>query len=119
MDLEAALDSWPIPRPRTLRVAGSGTNNLSRFVDTPGGSYFFRVYQYTADIGRIRYEHTLLLRLQDAGLPFAVPRPRATRQGNTYAGFGGDGDRPVAALFPVIVGRHPKRGDAAHAFACG
>src|SRR5689334_6062768 len=91
MDLEAALDSWPIPWPRTLRPADSGTNNLSCFVDTPGGSYFFRVYQNTAEIVRIRYEHTVLLRLQDVGLPFAVPQPLATRQGNTYARIGGDG----------------------------
>src|SRR5206468_3977493 len=117
MDLEAALDSWPIPRPRTLRLADSGTNNLSRFVDTPGGSYFFRVYQNTSDIVRIRYEHTLRLRLRDAGHQFAVPRALATRQGSTYARIGGDGSGGIAAIFPVIVGRHPKRGDAADAFA--
>lgn len=113
------LDAWPLSLPRRLRPAEAGTNNLSRFVDTPAGSYFLRIYQNTADTARIRYEHALLSRLQQAGLPFAVPRPLATRHGATYTVLAQAEGRAVAALFPVIAGQHPQRTNAAHALICG
>src|SRR5579875_3021713 len=116
---DVALDAWPLPLPRTLRPAEAGTNNLSRFVDTPAGSYFLRIYQNTADPARIRYEHALLLRLQQAALPFAVPHPLATQHGATYTILVRGERHAVAALFPVIAGQHPQRHNAAHAFLCG
>ena len=119
MDLDALLDAWPVAGPRRLRPASAGLNNLSHFVRTPAGSYFLRVYRNTNDAARIRYEHALLLGLQRAGLSFAVPLPLATRGGDTYAVAAGGGEEVVAALFPVIPGEHPERGDAAQAAACG
>lgn len=117
--VESALDTWPLPLPRRLRPAEAGTNNLSRFVDTPDGSYFLRIYQNTADAARIRYEHALRLHLQQAGLPFAVPRPLVTRHGATYTILARGEHHVVAALFPVIAGQHPQRHNAAHALICG
>jgi homoserine kinase type II len=117
--VQAALGTWPLPGAWTLRPSAAGTNNLSCFVDTPAGAYFLRIYRNTADTQRIRYEHALLLALQHSGLPFAVPRPLTTRQGATYASLEYDGERIVAALFPVIVGEHPRRRNAAQALVSG
>ena len=113
------LDAWPLSQPRQLRPVEAGTNNLSCFVDTPADSYFLRIYQNTSDTVRIHYEHALLLQLQQAEFPFAVPRPLVTRHGQTYTILA-RAERPVvAALFPVIAGRHPERHNAAHALLCG
>jgi homoserine kinase type II len=126
VDGQVVLDAWRLPPPYTLRAAEAGTNNLSRVVETPAGAYFLRIYQNTADTLRVRFEHAVLLQLQEADLPFAVPCPLATRHGETYAVVvqGGDerkeaGGRAIAALFPLIAGRHPRRGDAAQALSCG
>jgi homoserine kinase type II len=119
IDPREALDAWPIPASRTFRPTYAGLNNLSGLVDTPAGSYFIRVYQNTGDNARIRYEHALLLRLQHVGLSFAVPRPLATREGETFVVTAEDRDKVVAALFPVIPGRHPEPGNVARAAACG
>jgi homoserine kinase type II len=78
-----------------------------------------RIYQNTADTQRIRYEHTLLRALLQAGLPFDVPTPLATRQGETYMHLEADGDPAIAALFPVIAGAHPRRRNAAQARLSG
>lgn len=119
LDLDALMDAWPVPGPRRLRPASAGVNNLSYFVHTPAGPYFLRVYRNTNDAARVRYEHALLLGLQRAGLSFAVPLPLATRGGDTYAVAVENGEDVIAALFPVIPGEHPARGNAAHATACG
>lgn len=119
MDLPSVLAAWSIPAPWTVTDALGGLNNLSRRVETSTGSYFLRVYQNTRDLGRIRYEHALLMGLQDAGLPFAVPLPLTTRAGDTYSVFASGRGEAVAALFPAIRGQRPHLGDAAAAMACG
>jgi homoserine kinase type II len=119
IDPQEILDAWSVPPSRTLRLTDAGLNNLSRLVGTHAGSYFLRVYQNTGDTARIRNEHALLLQLQRAGLSFAVPQPLATREGETFVVTAENEDNVVAALFPVILGRHPEPGNVAHAAACG
>lgn len=119
MDPGEVLDAWPVSTPRMLRPTDTGFNNLSHLVDTPAGFYFLRVYQNTGDTTRVRYEHALLLQLQRAGLPFAVPRPLAAHGGETFVVTADGGSSVVAALFPVIPGRRPERGDVTQAAACG
>jgi Ser/Thr protein kinase RdoA (MazF antagonist) len=114
--VRSILDEWSLPAPRTLRQAVRGTNNLSRFVDTPAGSYLLRLYQNTSDPDALRHEHALLGVLQHMGLSFAVPLPLETRTGGTLASVAGGG---VACLFPVIPGTHPERGSATATSACG
>jgi Ser/Thr protein kinase RdoA (MazF antagonist) len=107
--------AWDFPGPWTIRAPEHGTNNRSFFVETTDGSYLLRIYQNAGDLVQIRYEHGLLLRLQEGGLSFAVPRPLATSAGETYVVR----DGIVAALFPVIEGRRPVEGSVVQAAACG
>jgi len=119
VDLMECLAAWDIPGLTTHRLADAGTNNLSRQIDTPAGPYLLRIYQNTSDPGRIRFEHALLLALQREELSFSVPLPLATRRGETYVELGHDGRDAVAALFPLIPGRHPEYGNVAAAARCG
>lgn len=119
MDSHEMLAAWTLPEPRTLRPTAAGTNNLSHVVETPAGSYFLRIYRNTSDPGRIRYEHSLLHHLQHADLSFAVPSPLATRGGETFVTTRHEGNEVVGALFSLIPGRHPQRGNVAQTAACG
>lgn len=119
IDTPHLLTAWSIPAPRNVRLANAGTNNRSYIVDTSAGSYLLRVYQNTNDLERVRYEHALLQQLWRADLSFAVPHPLTATTGNTYVIMVQDGDALVAALFPMIPGREPARGNVAQTAVCG
>lgn len=118
-DLRRILDQWPVGQVEAIRVNDGGTNNRSRFVDTSSGSYCMRVYQNTADPDRVRYEHAILDRLDECGLSFQVPTPVASRDGETFVRIEGADVSRLAALFPLIPGRHPAAGDPREAELCG
>jgi Ser/Thr protein kinase RdoA (MazF antagonist) len=111
------LDAWPLDQPRRLRPTGSGINSLTHFVEAGAGGYLLKVYQATADLARLRYEHALLGALREAGLPFAVPAPLPSRAGDTIVRLP-DGER-LAALFELIPGQPPDRTNPTHARAIG
>jgi Ser/Thr protein kinase RdoA (MazF antagonist) len=119
IDLDKLLAAWPISHSRTLRPLDTGTNNLTRLVTRPNGDYILRIYQNTVDSERIRYEHALLLRLQQTGLSFAVPNPLVAASGQTYVTTEESGHLVIAAIFPVIPGRRPDARNDAEVDACG
>src|SRR5215208_678394 len=86
-----------------------GNNNLSYAVSTPGEQYILRIYQNTAQLDWINYEHILLLRLEQLGLSFSVPVPIPARSGATLL-LAPDGQR-LAALFYRIPGQQPSGDD--------
>ncbi|MGH2602575.1 MAG: phosphotransferase [Dehalococcoidia bacterium] len=114
-DPREALSAWAIPDPSAIRPTQRGTNNRSFVVETPTGAYFLRLSPHAGDLGRVRHEHTLLRRLHEAALSFAVPRPLVTGTGETYVVR----DGVAMTLFPIIAGDHPEAGNHAHATACG
>src|SRR5215208_2585360 len=91
------LAAWPLAGPWTVQRVLAGGNNLSYSVATPGGRYFLRVYQNTANPARVRYEHSILTRLAESGLSFAVPAPIPDATGTTLVAIGEDADRQLAA----------------------
>lgn len=117
--LRKALSAWELGEPRMLRSTEAGINNLSRFVDTPGGTFFLRVYLNTNELGHIRYEHALLIALADADLSFAVPRPLLTCSGESFTRVQDSKGDMIASLFPLIPGQHPRRGDVSATVLCG
>lgn len=119
IDPDNLLDAWPIPRSRTVLRLVTGTNNHTRLVTTPNGDYILRIYQNAADPEPLRYEHDLLLHLQQAALSFAVPNPLVSESGLTYVTTEEAGQLVLAALFPVIPGRRPDTRDPAEVEACG
>jgi homoserine kinase type II len=113
---EALLDSWPLDGPLVVRPETSGTNNLTRRVETPRGGYVLRIYLNTREPARVRYEHAILLGLQGCGLSFRIPVPLRSRDGDTLVATG---DGALAALFPVLAGAPPDRTNPDHLRACG
>ena len=122
-ELLAALGAWEIAGECELRCTRRGKSRLTRFVDTPAGSYVACVYAAGVTPQRVRYEHALLRELSAAGPPFAVPTPVPTGSGDTVVvageagATGADGGRPVA-LFTVVPGEEldPQRVEHTRAF---
>src|SRR5688572_17619792 len=99
----AALRHWSLTA-ATLERAPLGNNNDTYFVSANEGEYVLRLHRNTAEVSRVRDEHDLLgaLALQD--LPFAVPIPQRTAEGDTLAVVeSADGPR-LATLFARIPG---------------
>lgn len=112
----ALVDTWPLSGPVIVLPEESGTNNVTRRVETPEGRYVLRVYRNTRDPARVRYEHAVLLGLQGLRMSFRVPAPVPTRDGTTVARTR---DGLLAALFPLLPGAPPDRTDPEHLRACG
>ena len=108
-DLDAILDGWRLPRPRTIAPAREGYQNTTLFVSCASGEYVLKIYSNVADLAHRRFEHELLARLALAELPFGVPRPVPGTDANTLRFVDG---RP-AVLFARIEGEAlPKDGGA-------
>jgi homoserine kinase type II len=104
------LDAWRLPRPRVLERAEGGYQNATLFVSCAAGEFVLRVYTNVADPAHQRFEHELLRKLAGAELPFAVPRPLPSDDGDTLRVVAGR----LAALFARIPGDPlPKDGGSA------
>lgn len=118
--LVGALEAWDVPGPWQMDALARGTNNSVFRAESPAGSYVVAVCGNHADVGRLRFEHTVLGRLADAGLPFAVPAPIRTKDGDTFVRVvSADGSEALATLRPRITGEEPKRENLAQAVAAG
>jgi homoserine kinase type II len=100
---DADLRAWAIT-PTSRERAEHGLNNDSFFISAREGEFVLRVYRNTADPQRVRDEHDLLARLAMQELPFAVPVPLRTTDGDTLAVLESDAGPRLAALFDRIPG---------------
>jgi len=117
MDFDALASAWPALAPRRLTPLTRGANNAAYLVDADSGRYVLRIYRNHADSARLDAEYQILFALQSAGLPFAVPAPIFTADGQCHT-YHTDADNKshLAALFPWLPGDHPDRQDTAAAF---
>jgi Ser/Thr protein kinase RdoA (MazF antagonist) len=110
--LTAARAAWPLPEPWHITPLSGGTNNIVTRVETPVGSFALRRYGNHANPARLGFEHEVLAGLARQGLPFAVPLPRVTSTGATYAILAApDGAPTLATLTPLIPGTPPAHAD--------
>ncbi|HEY7340538.1 MAG TPA: phosphotransferase [Ktedonobacterales bacterium] len=117
MDFAALVGAWPALVSQRMTPLTRGANNAVYLVDADSGRYVLRVYHNHADAARLDAEFQILLALQHAGLPFAIPSPVATADGQYYTRFADADQRgQMAALFPWLPGDHPDRRDTAAAF---
>jgi Ser/Thr protein kinase RdoA (MazF antagonist) len=120
MDLNKLWQHWSLSGPWTFRPVVYGANNLVQYVDTPHeGSFVLRVYRNHRDIKRINYELGLMLALQQFKLPFTVPTPLPTRNGELLVRWVDADLEYLANLWPLIPGEHPERTNLSHAYAAG
>lgn len=114
-EVSAFVDAWPVGRPRSIEALGSDSNNHNWVIRAPPETYVLRIYRNVGAETRIAFEHPLLRALANAGLPFEVPSPIATKTAETLARLNG----AIASLSRMISGRHPRPGDVSEARACG
>jgi len=125
MELASLQDAWPqtgawLAQPHPLT---RGTNNLMYRVEAAQGAFALRISGKHVDMRRLRFEHDILSQLDAAGLPFALPTPLLTAQGDLAARVepteDAAGEPALATLTPLIAGEHPQRDDLAQAVGAG
>ncbi|RED54704.1 phosphotransferase [Cohnella lupini] len=96
----------------------SGWNNTTRFIEAEGRKWVLRIYETHKDMAKIRYEHELLLALNEKSLPFLIPVPVRSRNGGTIVKLE-DGTERLACLFHHIEGERPEMGNRDIAYLFG
>lgn len=117
--LMTALRRWRLPEPIALRTAEHGFNNENGIVETPEGAYVLRSYRNTT-AEAVRYEHALLAALEQIDLPFAIPTPVPTPDGDTVVALSAsDGPPRLLSLARFFPGEPPSAGNLTQAAAGG
>ncbi|WP_339256330.1 phosphotransferase [Paenibacillus sp. FSL P2-0136] len=89
----------------SLRKRSGGWNNTTYFVESGERRAVLRIYDTHKDRNKIEFEHTVLLKLAAAGLPFSTPLPIRTASGETLVQLEESGK--FACLFAYIEGESP------------
>jgi len=105
--------AWPIAGPWHLFPLHGGTNNhVWRVVTADEQSYVLRLLPDATHIPRIRYEAALLRALSDKQLPFLLPLPLQSNNGDIIVPCEQEtGASTIATLSPFLPGCLPDRND--------
>ncbi|MGN7763822.1 phosphotransferase [Paenibacillus sp. 22594] len=90
----------------TLRKRSGGWNNTTYFVENSTHRAVLRIYDTHRDRDKIEFEHAVLEKLGGQDLPFKVPVPICTLDGDTVVQLK-DADGKFACLFKYIDGDSP------------
>ena len=121
INLAQSWQAWPISGPWHLSPLSGGTNNLVwRAEATDGERYVLHLFPDLSQLPRRRYEAALLSALSIIDLPFRVPLPIKTRNGEDIAFIEHEAETlAFAILSPLLPGEHPDRNDPALAQSGG
>jgi homoserine kinase type II len=121
INLAQLWQAWPIAGPWHLSPLSGGTNNLVWHAEaTAGERYVLHLFPDLSQLPRRRYEATLLSALSNVDLPFRVPLPIKTRNGEDIAFLEHEVETlAFAILSPLLPGEHPDRNDPTLAFSGG
>lgn len=69
----------------TITPTEGGANNIVQYVETSDGKrYVLRIYNNGLDTGRVKYEHSVLEKIDPSTLPYEIPRyVRSLKTGKT------------------------------------
>lgn len=121
MDISTLWDAWPVSGPWRLLPLPGGTNNRVWRAETPDGqSYVLRVVTDLSCAPRMRYEARLLQALEGKDLPFRLPVPLSSIDGEQVVSRTDEqGAALLTTLTPLLPGflydRPPQRHDLQHA----
>src|SRR5450631_615845 len=120
-NLTQLWQAWPIAGPWHLLPLSGGTNNLVWRVETADGErYVLHLFPDLSQLSRRRYEAALLSALSHIDLPFRLPLPIKTHNGEDIASIEhGAETLAFAILSPFLPGERPDRNDPTLAFSGG
>ncbi|MBC8079414.1 MAG: phosphotransferase [Gorillibacterium sp.] len=88
-----------------VEVRDSGMNNTTRFlVGVNGDLRILRIYENHRDPDKLRFEHEILIQLQETKLAYVTPLPYPSLTGETFVTCL---DGKLAAIFTYIPGERP------------
>ena len=126
MDLTPFQRAWPQLRGGQTQPLAGGTNAILYRVQTSTGAYALRLVGAQVTPRRLRFEYDILTRLDAEGLPFALPTPLLTAQGDSFARIALAGElagetagETLVTLSQLIPGQRPQRDDLAQAEGAG
>ncbi len=121
IDLTQLWQAWPIRGPWRLSPLSGGTNNQIWRAETANGErYALRVVPDLAQLERFRSEAALLVALSKADLPFSLPLPVPTQNGENIAFLEDGGETlALATLLPYLSGERPDRNNPLLAQSAG
>ena len=106
---------WAIPGPWLIAPSPQGAHNQTQVIDTPSGNYILRRYPVERPSQHIRYELSVLRSLELVKLPFQIPTPLPTVDGEDYAVTSDN----IVTLSPYLPGQTPKNDNLQHTSAAG
>lgn len=118
MPFDQVLKRYGIKDGWQLIQGQSGWNNTTRFVELGGQRWVLRIYETHRDADKIRFEHEILLALNELELPFGIPLPARCEDGSTFVQLT-DGSERFACLFTYIKGSRPEENNPAIIHAIG
>lgn len=123
MRLPPLHEIWDLPRSCVVAPLARGGYNNRLFGVRPNDgaplTHVLRVYGNHSNARHIEHELAVLLQLQRAKLPFAVPAPEITRRGEICATLPTDEGNKLTVLLPFLPGANPVTSDLAQAHAVG
>ncbi len=97
------LDHYDLTPPITEFPLSQGVNNTIVGIRTGNGDYALKHFNAPHSFKSLQYEHDLLRWLSKQSLPFAVPAPVETRNGQTYY----QDETGHHILMPLLQGQRP------------
>jgi homoserine kinase type II len=121
IDLTQLWQAWPIAGPWSLLPLSGGTNNLVwRAEAADGERYVLHLFPDLTQFPRMSYEAALLRDLSNIDLPFRLPLPIKTHNGEDIAFLEHKAETlAFAILSPFLPGERPDRNDPALAQSGG
>lgn len=110
---------WPQVSGGRAHPLTRGTNNEMYRIDAASGAYVLRVAGQRVSLRRLAFEYDVMTRLRALTLPFALPIPLLTTQGDLSARIQIADGEALATLTPLIPGAEPKRDNLAQAEGAG
>ncbi|WP_171653512.1 phosphotransferase [Paenibacillus foliorum] len=94
----------------------SGVNNTTRFVSYGNYKFVMRIYENHADLDKVRFEYSILQKLQLSKLPFQIPKPVRALNGEYYTLMP---TGKISILFEYLEGTRAVLTDKGHVTSIG
>ncbi|MCR8633534.1 phosphotransferase [Paenibacillus radicis (ex Xue et al. 2023)] len=114
--IHAVLEQYFDDTNWSIEAKESGVNNTTRFVNHGNHKFVLRIYENHTDLNKVRFEYSLLQKLQTAKLAFQIPKPVQALNGEYYV-LTPSGK--ISILFEYMEGKRAVLSDRGHVASIG